>query len=284
MGAIYWLSSYPKSGNTWFRTFLQNLTQNGDAPVDINELHTGSIASGRGWLDEVLGFDTADMRHDDIDALRPAVYDWSLQSPDLEYHKIHDAYTFLPSGEPLVSSRATRGAVYFVRNPLDVASSFANHLQCSVDDAIVRMASPKMSFVKSEKRLNGQVRQKLFSWSDHVLSWVDAPDLNLEILRYEDMLEDSLATFTRAARFLELPHDQPRVEKAIHFSRFDRLQEQEKSTGFKEKPANTPSFFRQGKSGGWRQELNEEQITRIIADHGPVMRRFNYLDEHDNPL
>jgi len=284
MGAIYWLSSYPKSGNTWFRTFLQNLQQDGDAPVDINELHTGSIASGRGWLDEVLGFDTADMPHDDIDALRPAVYEWSLQHPDLEYHKIHDAYTFLPSGEPLVSSKATRGAVYFVRNPLDVASSFANHLQCSVDQAIERMASPEMSFVKSAKKLNNQVRQKLLSWSDHVLSWVDAPGLNLEILRYEDMLSDSLATFTRAARFLELPHDQPRVEKALHFSRFDRLQEQEKSGGFKEKPANTPSFFRQGKSGGWREELNDEQIAKIIADHGPVMRRFDYLDQNDNPL
>jgi aryl sulfotransferase len=283
MGAIYWLSSYPKSGNTWFRAFMQNLQQDGDAPVAINELHTGSIASGRGWLDETLGFDTADMRHDDIDQLRPAVYDWSLQTPDLEYHKIHDAYTYLPSGEPLVSSKATRGAVYFVRNPLDIASSFANHLQCSVDKAIMLMAEPKMAFVKSEKRLNNQVRQKLLSWSDHVLSWAEAPGLKLEILRYEDMLGDSLATFTRAARFLELSDDKLRVEKAIRFSRFDRLQEQEQAGGFKEKPANTPSFFRQGKSGGWRNELNEEQVAKIIADHGPMMRRFNYLDKDNIP-
>ena len=145
------------------------------------------------------------------------------------------------------------------------------------------MATPEMAFVKSEKKLNNQVRQKLLSWSDHVLSWVDAPDLHLEILRYEDMLGDSLATFTRAARFLELPDDQPRVQEALHFSRFDRLQQQEKSGGFKEKPSNTPSFFRQGKSGGWRDELNEEQAAKIIADHGTVMRRFNYLDEHNNP-
>jgi len=283
MGAIYWLSSYPKSGNTWFRAFMQNLQQDGDAPVAINELHTGSIASGRGWLDEILGFDTADMRHDDIDQLRPAVYDWSLQTPDLEYHKIHDAYTYLPSGEPLVSSKATRGAIYFVRNPLDIASSFANHLQCSVDQAIVRMAEPKMAFVKSEKRLNSQVRQKLLSWSDHVRSWAEAPGLKLEILRYEDMLGDSLATFTRAARFLELPDNKLRVEKAIRFSRFDSLQEQEQAGGFKEKPANTPSFFRQGKSGGWRNELNEEQVAKIIADHGTMMRRFNYLDKDNIP-
>lgn len=67
MGGIYWLASYPKSGNAWFRAFLRNLQEDGDAPVDINELQTGSIASARGWLDEVLGFDTAELTPDEVE-------------------------------------------------------------------------------------------------------------------------------------------------------------------------------------------------------------------------
>ena len=55
MGGIYWLASYPKSGNTWFRAFLCNLQEDGEEPADINDLATGGIASARGWLDEVLG-------------------------------------------------------------------------------------------------------------------------------------------------------------------------------------------------------------------------------------
>ena len=73
MGGIYWLASYPKSGNTWFRTFLRNLIEDGDQPADINDLSTGSIASSRGWLDEVLGFDTAELDPDEVDRLRPEV-------------------------------------------------------------------------------------------------------------------------------------------------------------------------------------------------------------------
>ncbi len=81
MSGIYWLASYPKSGNTWLRSFLSNLQQDGDAPADINELATGTIASARDWLDEALGFDSADLSADEIDRLRPAVYRWSLRAP-----------------------------------------------------------------------------------------------------------------------------------------------------------------------------------------------------------
>ena len=284
MGGIYWLSSYPKSGNTWFRTFLQNLREDGDEPVEINALRTGSIASARSWLDEILGFDTADMTIDEIDDLRPFVYEWSALDGALEYHKIHDAYTYTKKGVPLVGDANIRGALYLVRNPLDVASSFANHLQCSLDKAIEQMGSSDMGFVRSQKKLHYQVRQKLLSWSEHVVSWLDAPNLNLEVLRYEDMLGDSHASFTRAARFLELPHSPEKIKKAVKFSEFKKLKSQENESGFKEKPPNTPSFFRQGKSGGWRNELTRQQVSKIIKDHGEVMLRLKYLDAQGNPV
>ncbi|MDX2104048.1 MAG: sulfotransferase domain-containing protein [Alphaproteobacteria bacterium] len=283
-GGIYWLSSYPKSGNTWFRTFLRNYMTDGDKPVDINELHTGAIASARSWLDHELGFDTADLLPGEIEMVRPHVYDWSVNHETLEYHKIHDAYTFLPDGQPLVGRVATRGALYFVRNPLDVAPSFANHLQCSIDEAIDNMAKPEMTFAGSRKRLNNQTAQRLLTWSDHVRSWIDASGLRIEVLRYEDMQATPELSFARAVKFLELPEDEARLTKAIAFSKFERVKQQEQERGFREKPPNTPAFFRQGKSGGWRQELTEAQVARIIADHGAVMHRLGYLDAAGNPV
>ena len=38
MGAIVWLASYPKSGNTWIRVFLHNLLLNPKEPVNINSV------------------------------------------------------------------------------------------------------------------------------------------------------------------------------------------------------------------------------------------------------
>ena len=38
MGALIWLASYPKSGNTWMRIFLLNLLRDRDEPLDINKM------------------------------------------------------------------------------------------------------------------------------------------------------------------------------------------------------------------------------------------------------
>lgn len=284
MSGIYWLASYPKSGNTWFRSFLSNLQQDGDAPAHINELATGTIASARDWLDEALGFDSADLSADEIDRLRPAVYRWGLRDPEVGYHKIHDAYTRTAAGEPLVGREATLGALYIVRNPLDVAPSAANHWHVSMDEAIARMGRHDMALASDGKKLNKQVRQKLLSWSQHVLSWADAPGLNRLVIRYEDMLAAPIATFTQAARFLQLPCDPVRVGKAVRFSDFQVLSRQEAEKGFRERPTEAGRFFRQGRSGGWRSQLTAAQAARIVADHGEVMRRFGYLDAAGQPL
>lgn len=284
MSGIYWLASYPKSGNTWFRTFLFNLQQGGDTPANINDLSTGRIGSNRSWLDEVLGFDTAELYPDEVDCLRPAVYRWSLHNAEVGYHKIHDAYTLTQADEPLVGREATLAALYIVRNPLDVAPSAANHWHLSLDETIARMGQHDMALARTQKGLPDQVRQKLLSWSQHVLSWVDAADLKRLTIRYEDMLADPIATFTEAARFLQLPTDPARIEKAVRFSDFKILSRQEAEQGFKERPAKAERFFREGKSGGWRDKLSAAQIDRIVADHGEVMRRFGYLDRDGRPL
>uniref|UniRef100_UPI0025CD8979 sulfotransferase domain-containing protein n=1 Tax=uncultured Thiodictyon sp. TaxID=1846217 RepID=UPI0025CD8979 len=267
MAGIYWLASYPKSGNTWLRAFLCNLQDDGAAPADINALDIGCIASARAWLDEVLGFDTAEFTPDEVERLRPGVYRWALQGAQIGYHKIHDAYTLTAEGEPLVSREATLGALYIIRNPLDVAPSAAHHWHCTIDEAITRMGNPQMALCRSRRALGLQIRQRLGSWSGHVRSWVQAPGLNVEVLRFEDMLADPVPTFTRAARFLGLPDAPERVEKAIRFSSFSELLRQEEEQGFRERPQHAERFFRQGRSGGWRDTLTAGQVERIIADH-----------------
>jgi len=284
MSGIYWLASYPKSGNTWFRTFLYNLQLDGDVPADINELHTGSIASARGWLDEVLGFDTAELDPDEVDRLRPAVYRWALRDSEVGYHKLHDAYTFTADSEPLVSREATLGALYIVRNPLDVAPSLANHFHCSIDEAIKHMGNPDHALSRKRNGLPSQVRQKQLTWSQHVLSWIEAPGLNCHVLRYEDMLSDPIKHFTEASRFLGFEHSTEQIEKAIRFSDFKELSRQEEEKGFKERPAKAERFFRQGKSGDWRDKLNDEQINRILNDHQMVMQAMGYLDASGQPV
>lgn len=282
---IFWLASYPKSGNTWFRTFLRNLLEDGAEPVSINELSTGQIGSSRPWLDETLGFDSADLYQSELDYLRPKVYDWTVgQAGENGYHKIHDACWQLDCGDWLVSDRATRGAVYFVRNPLDVAISYANHCQCSIDKAIKRMAEPEHCFCKNKHRsLTNQTEQRLLTWSQHVISWVDNPIINTHVMRYEDMKHQPQKTFTAAVEFLQLPNEPEKITKALQFSDFNVVRSQEAENKFRERPPNTERFFRKGIAGDWQETLTTQQIDRVINDHAEVMQRFGYLGDDGNP-
>lgn len=285
MGGIFWLASYPKSGNTWFRSVLRTYMSGAEGPVDINALQTGQIASSRAWVDDVAGFDTADLTQTEIEDLRPHVYRWSAREyPETSYHKIHDAYRMTREGRPVVDDEASRGAVYIIRNPLDVAPSYAAHNGTDIDTAITRMGEHDHALARARKALPSQLLQVMGSWSDHVTSWVDAPDLALHLIRYEDMHARPEETFGGALAFLGLDRDDAVVARAVALCRFEKLAGQEAEHGFRERPHKAERFFRQGRAGGWREALSPEQVARIIADHGPVMERFGYLDVAGNPV
>jgi Sulfotransferase domain len=287
MANIYWLASYPKSGNTWFRLFMSNLLKNGDEPVDINrmgEVQTTEIASGRGWLDDVLGFDTADLTQDEIDDVRPDVYEWSSRAGPITYHKIHDAVTVTSSGRPIISRQATAGSLYIIRNPLDVAISMSNHNATTIEQSVNGLNKKRMTLAENRVRQDSQVRQRLLSWSNHVRSWTERPIGEQLVIRYEDMLHDSQATFSRAAEFLKLPHDQEQVAKAIRHASFAELVKQESEKGFAETPEKAERFFRSGKTGDWRDKLTAEQIRGIVQEHFEIMLRYRYIDTAGSPI
>jgi len=282
---LFWLASYPKSGNTWFRSFLQALLSDQNKPFNINELSTGSIASSRLWIDNALGFDSADLTHDEVDNVRTSVYQWSSkQAQEYAYHKIHDAYISDTQKKPLFGYSGIAGALYIVRNPLDVCISLANHYNVSIDQAIKIMGEKDYAIGASTHRLADQLRQKMGSWSEHVQGWLSATDIAIKMIRYEDMHGQALQTFMQAAVFLNLPDDSSQVGLAIEACQFEKLQSQEKVTRFKEAPPKTERFFRKGKVGDWQSTLTKQQVQTIIKDHYTVMHKLNYVDDQGKPI
>ena len=284
MSGVIYLASYPKSGNTWFRTFLSYLLKEEDEEITINHLKTGGIFSSRGIVDEVCGFETSNLTQSEIDMFRHEVFElMAEQCRKPRIIKVHDAYTFMDNGTPLLGTRNSR-AVYILRNPLDVAVSFSHHSGKNIDRMISDMASEKMTMCRGINRMYKQYRQLLLSWSGHVESWVSAKELPVHFVRYEDMLVSPVETFKSALDFLGMKYSEDEIRAAVEMSAFDKLKDQEKQFGFKEKPTKAESFFREGKAGGWTKRLSEEQRDRVIQDHERVMREWGYLDESGNPL
>jgi len=74
------------------------------------------------------------------------------------------------------------------------------------------------------------------------------------------------------------------AEEAIDAAAIENLRAQEAEKGFRERSRKAGAFFGEGKTGGWRDKLNPEQVAKIVTDHGEVMRRLGYLDDAGNPV
>jgi hypothetical protein len=109
-----------------------------------------------------------------------------------------------------------------------------------------------------------------------VASWAARPKIFR--LRYEDMLSAPEKPFGALVRYLGDAPNPARLEKAIAFSRFEIAAAQESQSGYHANAPNAATpFFRSGKAGGWRNILAPNQISRIEADHGAMMRKLGYL-------
>lgn len=286
MVKIFWLASYPKSGNTWMRILLNNYLRNAPEPTDINKLQGGAIASARLWFDEWAGVEAAALDDATIERLRPGVYRCiARDEQETLYMKVHDAWGRTDRGEGLFPADVTGGVIYILRNPLDMAASCAHHWGLSVEQAVENLCNPDYASSRSLGDMTDQLRQKMGSWSSHVQSWLDESDLPVHLVRYEDMKRDPEAFFGEVVRFCGLPWDAERVSRAVAFSDFSELQRQENAKGFNERSPKAPGlFFRRGQAGSWREELPAHLVQRLIDVHGETMRRFGYLDENNQPV
>jgi hypothetical protein len=274
---IVWLASYPKSGNTWTRTFLHNLvnvTSGQTQAQQINELHQFSMGSAAKYLfDEVLGFSPTQKHLDQIAAARGRVQQHLTDLVEgLIFVKTHQALA-LDRGHPTINFSVTAGAIYIIRNPLDVAISYAHHIAGSIDQAIDLMNRKNAETSVNDK----QVYELYGSWSQHVLSWTRKPHRAIYVMRYEDMLAEPQKTFGALARHLLFTPSDEQLSDAIDRSSFERLREQEEKAGFTERPEKAERFFREGRTEQWKDVLTSAQIARIVEAHKEQMERFGYL-------
>jgi aryl sulfotransferase len=276
-GKTVWLASYPKSGNTWFRAFYSTWATG--AEVDLGDMSGGIIASSRSGFDSIVGVPSSLLTPEEIESIRPRVDELiAAEATEALIRKIHDGYTEGPGGEPLVSTSATRSAIYIIRDPRDVAISYAHHEGMDVDWGVRRLASRGAAGRRGRGGLSPQFRQRLGSWSEHVRGWVDVTPFPVEVLRYEDFVSAPVATFSRGLRSAGLDGvDEASVAAAVERASFARLRDAEARDGFRESTGPDRPFFRRGQAGAWRDELSLDQAARIEAEHGEVMARFGYL-------
>jgi len=273
---IWWIASYPKSGNTWLRMFLAAYKNGGQ--VDINGITPWSYDDMGGQLYETLSpCPTENLGPAEFAALRLSYLTHINRGGDsksdpketrvfIKTHNCRADYFEMP----LIPQFLTEGAFYLVRDPRDVAVSYAHYSGKSIDDTIDVMEHSGATAVMDYRH------HVLSSWSNHVRSWRDANIRNLHVIRYEDMLQQPGETFRLVVEALGLPVDEDILWAAIEATSFGALQQQEANNGFRERAKSSAVFFRQGQARGWRAVLTSEQVRRIERAHNDMMESFDY--------
>ncbi len=274
--SIVWLASYPKSGNTWTRVFLANYLFGRSEPMPINQVHRLGMGDSieKAYRMVARGpFDPADIGA--TLALRGRVLGAVVNNgAEVNFVKTHNSRT-RAFGVELIPPALTRSAIYILRNPLDVALSYARHYNMTPEAAAEAIGRADNAIAAS----SGTVTQFLGSWSAHVRSWARCRVFPVLVLRYEDIEADPESEFARVLKHIGASADADRVARAVAFSSFDELRRQEDTAGFIERSPTAERFFHSGRSGAWRELLPAPAAERIQADHQSVMQEFGYLEE-----
>ena len=267
---IIWLASYPKSGNTWMRSLLAHyFMPPGQAP-DINNLRK---------------FTTADVRQDFFNAAAgrhfeaKTVQDWlqmrgpalrliAGSKPGTHFVKTHcQAVQYM--GHHLIPPEVTAGAIYIMRNPFDLAPSFARHQSTDIDTAIDRMMNPE-TMMGTETGL----RDAMGRWDTHIQTWTEAPGLPRHVVRYEDLLNKPAKVMRGLLDFMSVKPDAAKLAKAIKATTFEAMKKQEEKHGFRERPEGMQAFFAKGQAGVWRDDLTPEQVARLREGFLPALEKW----------
>lgn len=282
-----WVASYPKSGSTWVRLLLSAVYSQTVCEVkggmDIGPYFFGCVSPvpienltpGQQYQMRPAALFHMAMRHGPVPSI-------------IKTHHLNGSFM----GVPLFSPQWVRRVIHVVRDPRDVLPSFAAHSQQSLETTAEQMGE-KGAHQPDQERGHTQ----LGDWSTHTMSWLEAeerlPDapqdeepLRVLTVQFEELKADTAGTTRKMVDFLGyVDVTDAQIERAVEATDFDRLSEAEQKAreeygaGFPERAREDQTFFRKGKSGGWREEVPPDLVEKIERDHGEMMQRLGYERE-----
>ena len=263
---IIWIPSYPKSGNTYLRSFLSSYYYSKDGKFDFNLLlNINQFPSSR--YSNIKSYTYVDAAKNWINNQKKF-----FAKEKLFFLKTHNSleeyfgYKFTKSSEAL-------GAIYIVRDPRNIISSMCNHYSMDFNEAYNKMIDQNASL--SLKNSDGDLSNFSFlgSWSNHYRSWKNNFEFRTLIIKYEDLEKDAHSVFWKTLTFIEElkgknePINKKKFENSINSTNFSILKQQEKLHGFKEslsyKKDNKTNFFNLGFKNKWEKILPNEISDKI---------------------
>ena len=282
---IIWIASYPKSGNTWIRSFLSTYLYSDEKNQVFTNLKRiksfPSISQFKGIfeIDSFTKEELEDKKKADKKKFEISKH-WisaqkkiNLNNKKINFLKTHNFGGTL-EGNDFTNSENTSGVIYLIRDPRSVAVSNAYHNGISIDQSVKDILDEKI--IATNK---GNLLEFRSSWRINYLSWKNRKYPKV-IIRYEDLHSNPFDNFKKILIFInffqKIEIKDSKIEKSIKECNFAKLSKLEKSIGFDEQLKGR-TFFRKGLIDEWKSELSEEQTKKIEKAFHNEMKELNYL-------
>ncbi len=256
---LIWLASYPKSGNTWVRSFFTALLKKED--FNINNLDYNELYADKALFQKLVPKDISTYNDLELEALRRKFLNFYVQTRKAPYlQKIHDQFSYsVHDGLPVFHTQFPTAAIYIVRNPLDIAISFSRYLGISVDEVIERYLCRSGSRIL----MNNLFPRVIGTWEEHFNSWNQQKTLPVHLVRYEDLKLNPHLAFKAMIAFMGLAFSDEDITAAIRQTDFSLLKAMEEEKGFKESLLRDVPFFHTGEINQGKRKLTPAQIEKI---------------------
>ena len=280
---IIWIASYPKSGNTWVRSFLGTYLYSSDGQfnhnlmykihefpdsqilkkyMDIKNFHNLAEVS-KHWIKVqsfINGFD---------------LYNYSKD--DHIFLKTHSSMCKI-NGNNFTSEENTIAVIHVVRDPRNVILSMSNHFGTSQEENFKNITNERYIIYS---KVNHQIIPAMFigSWNFHYLSWKNFNSINKVIIRYEDLINNTEDTFKKIINFLskltKIKYNEEKLVHSVNSTQFKKLQKYEEKYGFRMGQKN--KFFHLGKENNWKNLLDLEIEKKIREKYQKEMKELGYI-------
>tara|TARA_B100000965_G_scaffold66167_1_gene51883 strand:- start:9745 stop:10596 length:852 start_codon:yes stop_codon:yes gene_type:complete len=282
---IIWIASYPKSGNTWIRSFITSLLYSNDGTNDFSNLDKIKQFPDRSLFKNFVN---------DFQNIEEVYKNWlkvknyiNLDNK-IKFLKTHHVNCTIKSYD-FYDEANSLGTIHVVRDPRNVLISIKNHF--SLNDF-----NEAKEFILKEKNWVGIILNKnnilkdnkiptlISSWRINYLSWKKITK-NYLLIKYEDLIKDPNKEFFKISYYLEnimnTKFEKNKILNAIKTSSFNNMQILEKKGLFKEYVTDDNNkkinFFNLGPKNDWKIYLKNEIVEEINFKFKNEMKELGYI-------
>ena len=283
---IIWLASYPKSGNTWVRSFLNSLLFNKSNEANLSEISKIDQYPKRSHFINLVK---------EIDSLENLSSNWiesqKILNKDnkIKFLKTHHAFCKYKNSF-FTNNEVSLGAIHIVRDPRNVISSILYHFsKKNYSEAKEFLFDENKALGKKFDLKDPNVNKNIFtvisSWKNHFNSWKQF-NKNYLLIKYEDLILDPHKEFNKLAEYLSkllnLEFDATKVHLAVRSNSFENLKKLEKENGFVEaindkETGKKKQFFNLGPENDWKKLLDTKLRKDIEKEFETEMRELGYI-------